>query len=77
MASSDSGIPRLVVTDPPDQRGVILSISRAAMIVGHSDTADFVIYDRFVSRRHAPVAVQPSGEVSIVDLNSTGDVRQR
>jgi hypothetical protein len=72
MTSSGPDIPRLVITDPPDQRGLTLSFSRAETVVGHSDTADLLLNDRFVSRRHALVTVHPSGEVSILDLNSTG-----
>jgi hypothetical protein len=42
------------------------------MVIGHSDTADLALDDRFVSRRHAMVSVDPSGQVTIQDLNSTG-----
>ena len=41
-------------------------------MIGHSDTADLVLEDRFVSRRHALVTVDPAGAVTITDLNSTG-----
>jgi hypothetical protein len=42
------------------------------MVIGHSDAADLVLADQFVSRRHALVSVDPSGQVTIQDLNSTG-----
>ena len=41
-------------------------------MIGHSDTADLILEDRFVSRRHALVTVDPAGAVTIRDLNSTG-----
>ena len=64
--------PRLVITDPEDHLGQILSLSMPEMIIGHSDTADLILEDRFVSRRHALVTVDPGGAVTILDLNSTG-----
>ena len=42
------------------------------MVIGHSDTADLILEDRFVSRRHALVITDASGAVTILDLNSTG-----
>jgi pSer/pThr/pTyr-binding forkhead associated (FHA) protein len=42
------------------------------MLIGHSDTADLVLEDRFVSRRHTSVTIDPSGQVTILDVNSTG-----
>jgi hypothetical protein len=41
-------------------------------VIGHSGTADLVLDDQFVSRRHALVTVGPTGQVTIRDLNSTG-----
>ena len=71
-ASDDLVAPRLVVIEPIEQVGLVLSLSRPEMVIGHSDTADHVLKDRFVSRRHALVTVDPSGLVTIRDLNSTG-----
>ena len=42
------------------------------MVIGHSETADLILEDRFVSRRHALVTVEGSGTATIRDLNSTG-----
>ena len=72
MATADLNVPRLVVTEPAEQAGLVLALSQPQMVIGHSDTADVVLEDRFVSRRHALVAVDPSGAVTILDLNSTG-----
>ena len=72
MVTSAPVGPALIVTTPAEQVGSILALSRPAMVIGHSDTADLVLEDRFVSRRHALVSVDPSGEVTITDLNSTG-----
>lgn len=44
---------------------------RPEMIIGRLDTADLVLNDPFVSRRHALVTVDAAGEVTIQDLNST------
>jgi Neuraminidase-like domain/FHA domain/Salmonella virulence plasmid 28.1kDa A protein len=63
---------RLVVTSPADVAGLVLPLSSPELIIGHSDTADLVLEDRFVSRRHALVTVDTSGAVTIWDLNSTG-----
>jgi Neuraminidase-like domain/FHA domain len=72
MVNEDTTAPRLVVTDPADQAGLILWLSAPELVIGHSETADVVLEDRFVSRRHALVTVDPSGAVTIRDLNSTG-----
>ena len=72
MVINDTSEPRLVVTEPDRQAGLVLSLSRAHMVIGHSETADLVLEDRFVSRRHTFVTVDPSGAVTITDLNSTG-----
>ncbi len=65
-------VPRLVVTHPPELAGRILALTEAEMIVGHSDTADLVLDNRFVSRRHALISVSVAGAVTVRDLNSTG-----
>ena len=72
MTVDDASAPRLIVTGPAEQVGLVLSLSRPQMVIGHSETADLVLEDRFVSRRHALVTVDPSGAVTITDLNSTG-----
>ena len=72
MTTTDSNFPRLVVTDPLEHEGLVLSLSLPEMVIGHSDTADLVLDDRFVSRRHALITVTLTGSVTIHDLNSTG-----
>ena len=72
MATDDERHPRLVVTEPAEQAGLVLSLSAAELVIGHSDTADLVLDDRYVSRRHALVTTDASGAVTILDLNSTG-----
>src|SRR5580658_2188636 len=67
-----AGNARFVVTGPADQAGMILRLSAPELVIGHSDTADLVLDDRFVSRRHALVTIDASGLVTIRDLNSTG-----
>ena len=49
-----------------------MSLSLPEMVIGHSDTADLVLDDHFVSRRHALITVALTGSVTIRDLNSTG-----
>ena len=71
MATSDVRAPRLVVTGPAEQAGMVLVLSAPQMVIGHSDTADLILGDRFVSRRHALVITDPAGQVTIQDLNST------
>src|SRR5450755_3240782 len=72
MTISDDNVPRLVVTSPAELAGVALPLAAPELVIGHSDTADLVLEDRFVSRRHALVTVDPSGPVTIRDLHSTG-----
>ncbi len=72
MVTDDERHPRLIVSEPPDQVGLVLSLSAPQMVIGHSDTADLILEDRFVSRRHALVITDASGAVTILDLNSTG-----
>ena len=55
-----------------DWRGRSCCWRSSELVIGHSDTADLVLEDRFVSRRHALVTIDPSGQVTIRDLNSTG-----
>ena len=72
MVADDGRHARLIVSEPPDQVGLVLSMSAPQMVIGHSGTADLVLEDRFVSRRHALVMTDSSGTVTILDLNSTG-----
>src|SRR6185437_15005103 len=72
MTGNDLELPRLVVTEPAEHRGLVLLLAEAELIVGHSDTADLVLDDRYVSRRHALISVAASGSVTVRDLNSTG-----
>ena len=72
MATSDLNFPRLIVTEPAEHGGLVFALSRSQMVIGNSDTADLVLDDRFVSRRHALIAVDHSRQVTIQDLNSTG-----
>jgi pSer/pThr/pTyr-binding forkhead associated (FHA) protein len=46
-------------------------MSGTEMTIGHSDTADIVVDDPYLSRRHALLSVD-GGEVTVDDLNSTG-----
>src|SRR5690242_17469661 len=72
MALDDASAPRLIVAEPAEHAGLILTLARPHMVIGHSDSVDLVLEDRFVSRSHALVEVDPSGQVTIRDLNSTG-----
>lgn len=76
MAEDDMHIPRLVVTEPAEQAGLILSLSRPEIAIGHSDVAGLVLEGRLasrvVSRHQALVTVDLSGQAVIRDLNSTG-----
>src|ERR1022692_3088098 len=71
MVKEEASPPRLVVTEPADRAGVVLALTGPEMVIGHSDTADLSLEDRFVSRRHALVTTDPTGTVTIRDLNST------
>ena len=71
MVTDDLDVPRLIVMHPPELQGLVLPLSRPELVIGHSDTADLVLEDQFVSRRHALVTVDPAGQVTIRDLNST------
>ncbi len=72
MAHDEGYHPRLVVTEPSELAGRVLTFDQSQLVIGHSDTADLVLEDRFVSRRHALVTVDPAGQVTIRDLNSLG-----
>ena len=72
MAASELNLPRLVVTSPAERQGLVIHLSRPEMVIGHSDTADIILDDRYLSRRHALISVNPSGVVTVHDLNSTG-----
>jgi pSer/pThr/pTyr-binding forkhead associated (FHA) protein len=50
----------------------VLPLSEPELVIGNSDSADIVLEDEFVSRRHALITVADSGPVTIHDLNSTG-----
>ena len=49
MTVDDASAPRLIVTGPAEQVGLVLSLSQPQMVIGHSDTADLALEDRFVS----------------------------
>ncbi len=71
MAEDRMTIPRLVVTDPAEQAGLVFSLSGPQLVIGQSASADLVIDDPYVSGRHALVTIDGSGRVTIGDLNST------
>jgi hypothetical protein len=71
MATGED-VPRLVVTAPPELSGTVLPLSRPETLIGHSSTADLVLDDSFVSRRHALITIDDAGTATIHDLNSTG-----
>jgi FHA domain len=71
MAASESNVPRLVVVSPVEREGLVFDLSGQEMVIGHSDTADIVVEDPYLSRRHALLTIS-SDEVSVHDLNSTG-----
>src|SRR5580704_7631210 len=72
MAMEETSPSRLVVTEPGEYAGLVLAMSKPQMVIGNSETADLVLEDRFVSRRHALLSVDRLGRVTIQDLNSTG-----
>jgi hypothetical protein len=71
MTSDDPSLPCLVVVGPERLAGLVLPLSPPEVVIGHSDTADVVLEDEFVSRRHALVTVDEAGVVTLIDLNST------
>ncbi|HEY6315370.1 MAG TPA: neuraminidase-like domain-containing protein [Streptosporangiaceae bacterium] len=64
--------PRLVVLEPPEHAGEVLVLSRPEMVIGQSDPADLIVEHRSVDRRHALIRVDPTRQVTIQDLTSTG-----
>jgi hypothetical protein len=70
MAGYYGQVPRLVVMGVPGIGALLLT--QPEMVIGHSEDADLIIDDPFVSRKHALVTVTPSGDVTIIDLKSTG-----
>jgi hypothetical protein len=71
MADREAEMSRLVITEPAGHAGRVLPLSGTEMTIGHSGTADIVVDDPYLSRRHALLSVD-GGEVSVHDLNSTG-----
>ena len=72
VAASEKPVPRLVIVDPAELRGTVLPLSRSEIVVGHSSTANLILDDSYVSRRHALITIDESGSVTIRDLNSVG-----
>ena len=70
MADREAEMPRLVITEPAGHAGKVFPLSGTEMTIGHSDTADIVVDDPYLSRRHALLSVD-GGEVTVHDLNST------
>ena len=68
---SEEDFPRLVIIAPLEFEGTVLELAQAKTVIGHSDTADVVLDDQFVSRRHALITIETSGLVAIRDLKST------
>lgn len=71
MADREAEVPRLVIIGPARHAGKVFPLSRTEMTIGHSDTADIVVNDRYLSRRHALLSLD-GGELTVHDLNSTG-----
>jgi len=71
MADREAEMPRLVIIEPAGHAGRVFPLSGTEMTIGHSDTADIVVEDPYLSRRHALLSVN-AGEVTVHDLNSTG-----
>ena len=71
MVTSEVSLPRLVIVQPAERAGILL-LSGPQLVIGHSESADLVIEDQYVSGRHALVTVDELGQVTIRDLNSTG-----
>ena len=70
MAERESDAPRLVVTGPAEFHGVVFPLTRHDTVIGHSESADLVLDDRFVSRLHALISIGESGIAVIHDLHS-------
>lgn len=62
-------MPLLTVAGGP-MRGVSFRVSRQAQVIGRAASADLVLEDPHLSRRHAAVRLTDDG-VSLVDLGST------
>jgi hypothetical protein len=71
-AAGDWTGPCLVVTSPASMAGLVLRLMAPEVVIGHSDTADVILDDRYVSRKHALITVDASEVVTVCDLNSTG-----
>jgi len=71
VVTSEVSLPRLVIVQPAERAGILL-LSGPQLVIGHSESADLVIEDQYVSGRHALVTVDELGQVTIRDLNSTG-----
>jgi hypothetical protein len=63
--------PRLVIINPIERAGLVLSLSEPQLVIGQSASADLVIDDPYISGRHALITTDGSGQVTIRDLNST------
>ena len=61
MAERESDAPRLVATGPPEFRGMVFPLTRHDTVIGHSESANLVLDDRFVSRLHALITIGESG----------------
>jgi len=61
---------RLVVIEPAALAGVVMTFCQPNMLIGREATADFVLDDVYVSRRHTRVTTEASGWVRITDLDS-------
>jgi FHA domain len=73
MDTSEPNVPRLVIIGPEEHEGLVVDLSGSELVIGHSDTADIVIDDPYLSRRHALLSIDSnSGQVTVHDLKSTG-----
>jgi FHA domain len=71
--TSEPNVPRLVIIGPEEHEGLAFDLSGSELVIGHSDTADIVIDDPYLSRRHALISIDSdSGLVTVHDLKSTG-----
>ncbi|MGS2619026.1 FHA domain-containing protein [Micromonospora sp. LZ34] len=62
-------LPVLTVAGGP-MRGASFRVRPAPLVIGRAPTADVMVHDLHLSRRHAQVWLTPEG-VSLVDLGST------
>ena len=73
MTTSEPNTPRLVIIGPEEHQGIVFELSGSEMVIGHSDTADIVLDDPYLSRRHALISIDSdSGLATVHDLKSTG-----